>query len=39
MNWRTEWKPLLYIVGAFLVFFYFKLMPCNLYNRVHNFYF
>jgi len=22
MNWRTEWKPLLYIVGAFLVFFY-----------------
>src|SRR6056297_435165 len=22
MNWKTEWKPLVYIVGAFLVFFY-----------------
>jgi len=27
MNWRTEWKPLLYIMGAFLVFFY---MPVGM---------
>ncbi len=28
MNWKIEWKPLAYIVGAFLVFFYLPLgMP------------
>ena len=34
MNWKTEWKPLIYIVGAFLVFFYLPVGMTRFDNAV-----
>ncbi|MFW5771671.1 MAG: permease, partial [Spirochaetota bacterium] len=34
MNWKTEWKPLVYIVGAFLVFFYLPVGMTRFDNAV-----